>query len=53
MSLLRRTLIAASESDTLERQVTTRSLTRRIAMRFIAGETLEDGIGVVREVARR
>jgi proline dehydrogenase len=53
MSLLRRALIAAGESDVLARQVTTRSLSRRLAMRFIAGETLDDGIGAVCEVAGR
>lgn len=53
MSVLRRALIAASESDTLEHQVTSRTLTRRIAMKFIAGETLDDGIAAVREVAAR
>jgi len=53
MSLLRRALIAASESDVLERQVTTRTLSRRLALRFIAGETLDEGIAAVREVAAR
>jgi proline dehydrogenase len=53
MKILRQTLIAASESNVLERQVTTRDLTRRIAMRFIAGETLDDGLAAVREVAAR
>ena len=53
MKVLRQALIAASESDVLERQVTTRDLTRRIAMRFIAGETLDDGLAAVRDVAAR
>ena len=53
MSMLRRVLLAASESDVLERQATTRALSRRIAMRFIAGETLEDGMSAVRGVADR
>ncbi|CAN5849166.1 proline dehydrogenase family protein [soil metagenome] len=53
MKVLRRALIAAGESDTLEQQVTSRTLTRKIAMKFIAGETLDDGIGAVREVAAR
>ncbi|HSJ47052.1 MAG TPA: proline dehydrogenase family protein [Euzebyales bacterium] len=53
MSVLRRALLAASESEALEHQVTTRALSRRIALRFIAGETLDDGIGAVREVAER
>lgn len=53
MKVLRRALIAASESDALEHQVTSRTLTRKIAMKFIAGETLDDGVGAVREVAAR
>ena len=51
MSMLRRALIAAGSNARLERQVTTRALTRRIAMRFIAGETLDDGIAAVRAMA--
>lgn len=53
MSVLRRTLIAASENAWLERQITTRALSRRLALRFIAGETLDAGIGAVRRVAAR
>lgn len=51
MSILRRTLIAASNSTFLERQATSRAVTRRIARRFIAGETLADGIAAVRRYA--
>lgn len=51
MSVLRRVLIAAGENARLERQVTTRAISRRIALRFIAGETLDDGIAAVREEA--
>lgn len=53
MSVLRRALIAASEHRGLERQVTTRALSRRLALRFIAGETLDAGVGAVRRVAAR
>ena len=49
--MLRRALIAASNNRHLERQVTTRGLTRRIAHRFIAGETLDDGIAAIRATA--
>ena len=51
MDMLRRILIAAGENDRLERQATTRSMTRRIAHRFIAGEHLDDGIAAVRRMA--
>lgn len=49
--MLRRALIAASDNTFLEQQATTRSLTRRIAHQFIAGETLDEGIAAVRAVA--
>ena len=48
--MLRRALLAAGESRFLEHQVTTRAPARRIALRFIAGETLDDGIAAVRSV---
>jgi proline dehydrogenase len=51
--LLRRALLAAGDSATLERQVTTRTLTRRVALRFIAGESLDDGLAAVSGVAAR
>jgi proline dehydrogenase len=51
MAMLRQTLIAAGGNRFLERQATTRALTRRIALRFIAGETLDDGLAAVRVVA--
>lgn len=53
VSLLQRALIAAADSTALERQATSRTLTRRIAMRFVAGETLDDGLAAVRAVAAR
>lgn len=51
MDVVRRTLIAAGENDRLEHHATTRSVTRRIAHRFIAGEELDDGIAAVRRMA--
>lgn len=48
--MLRRTLIAAGTNSALEHQATTRSLTRRIAHQFIAGETLDDGVEAVRDL---
>ena len=51
--MLRAVLIKASESPTLQRQVTSRSLSRRLAMRFVAGETLDDGLAVTRKLAAR
>jgi proline dehydrogenase len=51
MDVLRRTLIAAGDNDRLERQATTRSMTRRIAHQFIAGEDLDDGIAAVRRMS--
>jgi proline dehydrogenase len=51
MTMLRRALLAAGNSHALERQITTRAFTRRIALRFIAGETLDDGLGAVRAEA--
>lgn len=49
--MLRRALIAAAGNDRLHRQATSRALSRRLALRFIAGETLDDGLAVVRAVA--
>jgi proline dehydrogenase len=51
MTMLRRALLAAGNNHLLERQITTRTFTRRIALRFIAGETLEDGLRAVRAEA--
>lgn len=50
MNPLRTALIRASESDTLRRQVSSRPLTRRLALRYVAGETLEDGLAVTRRL---
>jgi len=51
MSVLRRVLLAVGSNPLVERQMTTRALARRIALRFIAGETLEDGLTAVRAEA--
>lgn len=48
--LLRRALIEAADSTWLEREVKRRQLSRGIAMRFVAGETAEDGLAAVRAV---
>lgn len=50
MAVLRSLLIKASQSEALERQITTRSLTRALALRYIAGEHLDDGLRVAREL---
>ena len=50
--MLRATLIRASESARLRRQVETRRLTRDLALRFIAGETLDDGLAVAERLVR-
>jgi proline dehydrogenase len=49
---LRATLIRASESEALRAQVTARSLPRRVAMRYVAGERLDDGLDVARTLSR-
>jgi proline dehydrogenase len=51
MTLFRRVLLAATDNTFLERQAMTRAVSRRIALRFIAGETLEHGIAAVRQSA--
>jgi proline dehydrogenase len=48
---VRTLLIKASESDALKRQIAGRRITRSIAMRFVAGETLDEGIAVSRALA--
>ncbi len=50
MAVLRTLLIQASQSKALERQITTRGLTRSVALRYIAGERLDDGLRVAREL---
>ena len=48
MSLLRAALIAASESQALKSMIVSRRITRDIAMRFVAGDTLDEGLAVAR-----
>lgn len=50
--MLRRTLIAASESERLRRIAMERGLSRRVAMRFVAGETLDQAVAVTAELNR-
>jgi proline dehydrogenase len=50
--MLRTTLIKASDSALLRGQVMRRSISRRIAYRFVAGETLDDGLATTRALAR-
>jgi proline dehydrogenase len=47
---VRTILIKASESPTLQRQIASRRITRAIAMRFVAGDTLDEGIAVSRKL---
>lgn len=50
--MLRTTFGAASRSEFLERQVTARKLTRSVALRFVAGETIDDAVGAVERLSR-
>ncbi|MDP8978564.1 MAG: proline dehydrogenase family protein [Actinomycetota bacterium] len=49
--MLRPLLVKASQSEALARQITARTFTRRTAMRFVAGEELEDGLRAARRLA--
>jgi proline dehydrogenase len=51
--LLRTLLIKASESAALRRQIMSRRLSRDLAMRYVAGDALEDGLRVATELAAR
>ena len=53
MSLLRATLIKASESQALRKQIVSRAITRDLAMRFVAGDTLDDGMAVSEQLAEQ
>lgn len=44
-------LVRASQSETLERVVTRQPLSRRLAMRFVAGETVDEGLDAVAAAA--
>jgi proline dehydrogenase len=48
--VLRTALIRASESSFLRKQVMSRGLSRKVALRFVAGETLEEGLAVSRRL---
>jgi len=50
---MRTVLIKASESERLRRQIVSRSITRDIAMRFVAGDTLDEGISVSRRLVEQ
>lgn len=45
--MLRRTLLAAARSDRLREVATTAPAARKVALRFVAGETLDEAMGVV------
>jgi len=51
--MLRSLLISASTSPALRRQVTSRVISRDLALRFVAGETLDDGLDVSRRLAEQ
>ena len=51
MTVLRSLLIDAADSAFLRKQVTTRSLSRKMALKFVAGETIDDGFAVARKLA--
>jgi proline dehydrogenase len=51
--MLRATLIRASESAALRRLVTQQRWLRGTALRFVAGETLDEGLAVTRRLVRR
>lgn len=51
MPVLRSLLIDAADSAFLRKQVTTRSLSRKVALKFVAGETIDDGFAVARKLA--
>ncbi len=49
--MLRALLLSASTSPTLRREITGRRWPRDLALRFVAGESLEDGISAARGLA--
>lgn len=51
--MLRRLLIAASQSEGLRRLATEVPVTRNVALRFVAGETLTEALEVTGELNRR
>ena len=51
--MLRSILIYLSQADWMKRLVMSVGLARRVAKRFVAGETLEEGIAAVAEINKR
>ena len=51
--MLRSLLISASESDRLHRLASTNPLVRTIVDKFVAGETLDEGLATAKELAGR
>jgi len=51
--MLRETLLRASEDARLRRVVTGWQVPRRLALRFVAGETMQDGLAAARRLAAR
>jgi proline dehydrogenase len=50
--MLRTMLIKASESPRLRDEVMSRAITRSVALRYVAGETLDEGLDATRALAR-
>jgi proline dehydrogenase len=50
--MIRTMLIKASESERLREEVMRRAITRSVALRYVAGETLEEGLDATRALAR-
>lgn len=51
--MVSRVLVRASESPRLERLASHNPIARRVAMRFVAGEHLDDGVRAATELAGR
>ena len=51
MNILRDVLIRASQSKALEHQIVSRRITHDLAMRFVAGTTLDEALTVSRQLA--
>ncbi len=51
--MVSRLLVQASENERLQRLATSSRIARRIALRYVAGERLEDGMSAARDLARR
>lgn len=53
MSVMRRTVLAVSENSVVNRFFTSNRLARDLVNRFVAGESLEEGLAASRELALR